>query len=182
MKSGIWKKFQTLHMNPLSTPQGHKVAHVLLLSLNPMGSKLSLLLLYRQPFSRYGTILTNFHIFAWNLEFEERSQSCTCTLFLPQGVEIKLICAPRGAIFKIWADFQNFHIWAWYVEFDDRSQSCICTLFPPHGFEIKLIFALRAAVFKIRADFQISIFGHKIQHLKTGPEVVYVPFSYPMGS
>ncbi len=40
-----------------------------------------------------------FYIWAWSLKFEERFQSCICTLFLPQGVAIKLICALRVAVF-----------------------------------------------------------------------------------
>ncbi len=54
----------------------------------------------------------NFHVWAVNLEFKERSQSCIYTFFLPKGVEIKLIFAPRTAVSEIQADFQNFHSWA----------------------------------------------------------------------
>ncbi len=97
----------------------------------------------------------NFHIWAWNLEFEETSQSCICTLsFYHRGNEIRLIFARRATVFEIRANFQNFHIWAWNLEFEERSQSCTCTLFLCERGEIKLIFALWAAVFKIRADFQ----------------------------
>ncbi len=72
-----------------------------------------------------------FRIWAWNLELEERSQSCIYALFLPHWVEIKLIFALRAAVFEIRAIFQNFPIWAWNLEFEERSQSCICTLFVP---------------------------------------------------
>ncbi len=73
----------------------------------------------------------NVHIWTWNLELGERSQSCICTLFLPRRVEIKLIFALRAAFFKIRGDFQNFHVWAWHLEFEERSQSCISTFFLP---------------------------------------------------
>ncbi len=45
--------------------------------------------------------LQNFHIWACNLKFEERSQSCICTLFLPQGVKNKLIFALRAMVMLI---------------------------------------------------------------------------------
>ncbi len=96
----------------------------------------------------------NFHIWAWNLEFEERSQSWICTLILLHGVKIKLIFALRAAVFKIWADFQNSHIWAWNLEFEKSAGSCIWAIFLSQGVEIELIFALRAAVSEVRADFQ----------------------------
>ncbi len=81
----------------------------------------------------------NFHIWAWNPEFGERSQSCICTLFLPQGVEIKLIFALRATVSEIGADLQNFHIWAYNLEFEERSLSCICSLsFYPRGLKMSL--------------------------------------------
>ncbi len=49
--------------------------------------------------------LQNFHIWACNLEFEERSQGCIRTLFLPQSVENDLIFASRAMVIKIWQFF-----------------------------------------------------------------------------
>ncbi len=104
----------------------------------------------------------NFHIWAWDLEFEETTQSCIRTLFLPRGVEIKLIFALRAPVFEIQADFQNFHyIWPCNLEFEARSQSCICTLFLPQGIKIKLYFALRAAVSRYGPIFKVAMFGHE---------------------
>ena len=87
------------------------------------------------------------YTWAWNPEFEEKSQNCKCTPILSQRVEIKLIFPVWAAVFEIRADFQNFHIWTWNLKFEGRCQSWICTLFLPQGVEIKLIFAVRAAVF-----------------------------------
>ncbi len=72
------------------------------------------------------------------MEFEDRSQSCTCTLFLPHWVEIELIFALRTAVFEIRADFQNFRIRAWNLELEDRSHSCISTLFLPQREKLSL--------------------------------------------
>ena len=80
MKSGIWKKGPKLHMYFL--PQG--VDSVLF----PLHAALFKI---RADFQ-------NFHILAWNLEFEDRFKSCICTLFLPNGFEIKLIFALRAAV------------------------------------------------------------------------------------
>ncbi len=64
---------------------GPKVAYVL--SFYPQwGPKLSLLR-HGLPFTRYG-LISNFHIWAWNLEFAESSQSCICTLFLTQWAKL----------------------------------------------------------------------------------------------
>ncbi len=125
----------------------------------------------------------NFHIWAWNLEFEERSQSCISTLFLPQRVKIVLIFALRAAVFEIRANFQNFNIWAWNLEFEERFQHCICTPFLPQGVEIKLIFTLQAAVFEIRGDSQNFNMadGHEIWNLKKGPKVHMYSLSTPGG-
>ncbi len=92
---------------------GPKVAY--LLSFYHRRSKLSLFSLYGQSFSRYGLIFKNFHIWPWNLDFEDRPQSWIYmyALFLPQGVEIKLIFALRTAIFEMRTIFQNYLIWAW---------------------------------------------------------------------
>ncbi len=66
----------------------------------------------------------NFNIWVSNLEFEERSKSCTYTFFLPRGggaVEIKL----------------------------RNSKRCISTFFQPQNPEIVLVFILIAAIFMI---------------------------------
>ncbi len=49
--------------------------------------------------------LQSFHIWARNPEFEERSQSCIYTLFLPQGVENEFIFFSTGMVIKIWQFF-----------------------------------------------------------------------------
>ena len=120
----------------------------------------------------------NFHIWAWNLEFEETSQSCICTLFLPQVVEIKLIFALRAAVFEIRTNFQNFHyIWAWNLEFEERSQSCICTLFLPQGVKLFLLYGQPFSRYGL--IFKSAIFGHEIWHLKKVLEAAYGPSFYP---
>ncbi len=80
MKLGHWqKKSHNLHIHPPSTPEG-KV-------------KLSLFLLYRLRFPRYGPIFTSaiFGRETWQVVRVHRS--CRCTLFLQQGIEIELILA-----------------------------------------------------------------------------------------
>ena len=119
--------------------------------------------LYRQQFPR----------------FEERSQSCICTLFLAQGVKLKLIVALWTAIFEIRANFQTLHIWAWNLDFEDGSQSCIIYVLSFYPRESKLIlFSLYGHPFsRYRVIFKISIFGHEIWNSKKGPKVAYV-FSF----
>ena len=48
--------------------------------------------IHSSKFSRYGPIfrIIYFYIWAWNVEFKKRSQSCICALFLALGLEIKL--------------------------------------------------------------------------------------------
>ncbi len=78
---------------------------------------------------------------SWNQCFYESlwivghfsARSCTCTLFLPTGVEIELIFALRAAISEIQADFQNCHIWAWNLAIGQSAGSCTYTLSLPRG-------------------------------------------------
>ena len=52
-------------------------------------------------------ILKSFKSWSWNLDFEERSQSCICTLFLPRGLNLSLFSLYRqpfsrcGPVFNI---------------------------------------------------------------------------------
>ncbi len=124
----------------------------------------------------------NFHIWAWNLEFQERSQSCMCTLFLPHGVESKLIFDLLAAVFKIRGDFQNFHIWAWNLELEERSQSCIVLSFYPRGSKLSLYSLYWQPISRYGLIFKISIFGHEIWNLKIGPKVAYILFLNRRGS
>ncbi len=73
------------------------------------------------------------HIWAWNLAIAQSARSCTCTLFLPQGVEIELVLALWAAVSEIQANFQNCHIWAWNLAIDQSARSCTYTLFLPQG-------------------------------------------------
>ena len=132
MKSGIWGKVPKLHMYFL-----------------PQGVNSKLIFTLRAAIFEIRANFQNFYIWAWNLEFDDRSQSCISTLFLPQRVKIKIIFGLRTSVFEIWTNFQNFHIWVWNLEFEERSLSCICNLFVTHGVEIQLIFALRAGVLEI---------------------------------
>ncbi len=77
----------------------------------PRGSKYSLFSFYRQRFPRYEPLfkIAIFGHDTWNLKKSAR-RSCIWTLFLLQGVEIKLISALRAAVSKI-PRFQNCHIW-----------------------------------------------------------------------
>ena len=149
-------------------------------------SKLSLFLLYRQRFLRYGPI-SKIALLAWNLATGKISRSCTYNIFLPNGVEIELLFALRAAVSKIQANykiaifehetcqlakipkvahtfsfypkgsklmlfslpwdmgrFSYCHICAWNLAIDKSSKSCTCTLFLPQGVKIELIYALCA--------------------------------------
>ncbi len=80
-------------------------------SFYPRGSKLSLFLLYRHRFPRYRPIfkIAIFGHVTWQVA---KVPEVAHTLFLHQGVEIKVIFALRAAVSEIWANFQNCHIWA----------------------------------------------------------------------
>ncbi len=54
-------------------------------------------------------------------------------LFLPQGVEIKLIFTLWAAVSELLADFQHCHICAWNLAIRKSSRSCTYTLFLPQG-------------------------------------------------
>ncbi len=45
-------------------------------------------------------VFLNFHIWAWNMEFEETSQRCICTRFLPHGGRHSAYFRPMGSRFR----------------------------------------------------------------------------------
>ncbi len=124
----------------LSTPVGWNWAHIC--STMCLGVAVSEIL----------ADFLNFHIWAWNPEFEERSQSCICSLFLSQGVEIKHIFSLRATVFEIRANFKIsiFGHEIWNLK---KGAKVAYIRSYPKGVEIKLIFTLRASVFEIRDDF-----------------------------
>ena len=67
------------------------------------------------------------------------TQSCICTLFVSQGVEVELIFNLRSAVFAILANFQNFHTWVWHPQLEQKKFET------SKGAETELIFALREA-------------------------------------
>ena len=91
MTFGKWPKFQKLHMYPLFTPGGWNWGYFC-----STGS----------GFRDTGQF-SNCHIWAWNLASGQSNRSCTYTLFLPQGLEVKLIFALWAAVSKIRANYQN---------------------------------------------------------------------------
>ncbi len=108
-------------------------------------------------------IRTNFqncHIWAWNLASGQSSRSCTYALFLPQGVEIELICSMGNGFWNL-ADFRNCHIWVSNLAISQSPRSCTYTPFLPQGLEIELIFALRAAISMLRAFSKLPYLGMK---------------------
>ena len=81
-------------------------------------------------------------------------QSCTYTVFLPQGGEMELVFALRAAVSEIGPIFKIavFEHETWPLA--NVPEVCTYTLFLPQGVEIYLIFTIRAAVSEIWADFQ----------------------------
>ncbi len=107
--------------------------------------------LYGQWFSRYWPL---FKIAIFRHETGPKSRSCTCTLFLPQGVKSERIFTLRAVVSEIQTDFQNCLISAWNWAIGQSARSCTYTFCLPQGVEIEPILSLRAEVSKIRADFQ----------------------------
>ena len=65
------------------------------------------------------------------------------TIFLPKGLEIKLIFTLRAGASEIQADFQNCHIWEWKLngqlaKVPEDTHSCI-HLFLPQGSKLSLL-------------------------------------------
>ena len=115
----------------------------------------------------------------WNLK--KRSQSWMCTLFLPQGGQIKLIFALREAVFEIRAIFKISIFGHEIRKLKKGPKSCICTLFLPQMVEIKHIFVLQADVSEIQAVFQNFHDRACDLELKKDPKVAYVLYFYPRG-
>ncbi len=119
MKLGHWPKFDP------------EVAHIL--SFYPRGS--SLFSIYGQRFQRYGPIfkIAIFGHETWQVAKVPEVAHIPGTLFLRQGVEIKLIFALRAAVSEIRTIFQNCHIWAWNLAIGQIPEVAHIPSFYPRG-------------------------------------------------
>ena len=107
MKLGHWPKFQQWHIYSLSNPGARKWDHSHSTCFWDTGR-----------FSKFSYLGMN-------------SRGCTCTLFLPQRVEIELIFTLRAVVSEIRAHFQNCLNWAWNLASGQSSRSSTYTLFLP---------------------------------------------------
>ncbi len=116
------KKCQKLHMDLLSTPGGRNWAyfHFMGSGFRDTGRFWKLPYLGMKP------------------EIWKSARNCLWTLFLPQGVEIKLIFALWVAVSEIQPDFENCHIWRWNLEIEKSARSCIWSLFYPRRSKLSL--------------------------------------------
>ncbi len=105
-----------------------------------------------------------------------------CTLFLPQGVKIKLNFALQAAVFETRADFQNCHIWAWNLELKKVPEVAYAPSFYPRGSKLSLFLLYWQQFPRYGPIFKIAIFGHETWNLKKVPKVVYAISFYPSGS
>ena len=123
----------------------------------------------------------NFHIWAWNVEFEEMSQSCICTLFLPSEGGNYAYFHSTGSHFRDTDQVSKFQYLAMKSGIWRQVESCICTFFLPHGVEVKLFSLYSHPFMRYGPIFKISIFVHEIWNLKKGPKVAYVFSFYSRG-
>ncbi len=79
--------------------KGPEVAHTL--SFNSQRVEVKLIFARRADVFKIWADFQNFHIWPWNLEFEDRSQSCSLYSLPTPGVEIQLIFALHAAVFEI---------------------------------------------------------------------------------
>ncbi len=132
MKINHWQKFQKLHT----------------CTFLPQGAKWSLFSFRRQPFSRYGWIFQNFHIWAWNLEFEEGPTVAYVLSFYYRWSKLSLFSlywqpfSGYGPIVTCFPTWVKTRIWRKFPKLQTHPLST-------PRVEIKLIFALRANVLEI---------------------------------
>ncbi len=125
----------------------------------------------------------NFHIWAWNPEFEiwRKSQSCICTCTLSQRRQKLSLFSLYEQSFSRYGQFSYFQIWVWNLEYEERFHRCICTLFLPDEVKNKLIFCSTGSTFRDTSWFKNFYIWHEIWNLKKGSKVAYVHSFYPQG-
>ncbi len=119
------------------------------ISFYPKGLKIKLIFALRTDVFEIRASFQNFHIWACNTAFEEKSQSCICTLTLPKGSKLSLFSLYRPPFLRYWSIFITSIFGHEIRNLKKKSQSCICTLVLPPEDENELIFALRAMAIKI---------------------------------
>ena len=134
--------------------KGPKVVY--LYPLSTTGVEIKLIFAVRAAVFEIQADFPNFHyIWAWNLEFEERSQSCICT-FYPRGSKLSLFLLYRqpfsryGPIFKIGI----FGHETWNLK--KVPEVAYEPLFLLQEIEIELIFAVQAVIFEME-QFKVLI-------------------------
>ncbi len=132
--SEIWAHFQNCHIwawNLASDQSSRSCTYTLFL---PQGSKLSIFLLYRQPFPRYRPIfkIAIFGHETWQVAKVQKVVHIPS--FYPKGSKLSLFLTLRAAVSEIQDNFQNCHIWAWNLAIGHSPRRCtIYSLSTPWG-------------------------------------------------
>ena len=130
------------------------------------------------PASKIRVDFQSCHIWAWNLPI---GQSCTYTLFLPQGVKIQLIFPLRAAVCDIQANFQNCHIWALKLGHGLSAKRCTYTLSTP-GDQNLAYFHSRGSSFRDKGWFsKLPYLGMKLGNWAKFQKLHVYSLSTPCG-
>ena len=140
--------------------RGREVAH----TLSTPGVEIELIFalpcVYVPQFEILADFL-NFHIWTWNLEFEERSQSCICALFLPQGVKIKLFFCSTDRRFRDRGRFSKLPYLGIKPGIWKKVPDVVCEpSFYPRGSKLSLFLLYGQWFMRYGSIFKIYIFGH----------------------
>ncbi len=142
-------------------------------SLSHRGSKLSSFSLYGQRILRYWP---NFKTVIFRHEFQ------TCTLFLPQGVEIKVIFALRGQQFSRYGPIFKIAIFGhetWQLAKVPEVAHMLS--FYPRRVKLSLFLLYGQRFPRYGPFFKIAIFGHETWQVAKVPKVAHISSFYPKG-
>ncbi len=131
--------------------------------------------------SKIGANTPNCHIWAWNLESDQSSKSCTYTPFLPQGVEIEFIFALHAAVSEIRAIFSKLPYLGMKLGIAKVPEVAHIPSFYPRGSKLSLFLLYGQRFPRYGPIFKIDIFGHETWPLAKVPEVANITSFYPKG-
>ncbi len=135
---------------------GHETCQKLhvMLSFYPIGSKLSLFLLYGQRFPRYWSIFRDIGQFSilpyLGMKLGHWPEVARILSFYPMGSKLSLFSLYGQRFPRYWSIFKNCHFGAWNLTIGQSCRSCTYSLSLPQGVEIELIFTLPVTVGEIK--------------------------------
>ena len=142
-------------------------------SLPAQGVEIKLIFALRAAIFEIRANFQNFHIWAWNMEFEDRSQSCKYILSVhPRGSKVSLFLL-YGQSFSRYGPICKISIFGYEIWNSKKGPKVQYVLSTPRGLKMGLFLLYGQHFSRYGPICKISIFGHEIWNLKKGKLHMY---------